>query len=590
VIKSHACGELRAEHIGAEVVLAGWVNAHRDHGGVLFIDLRDSSGVVQVVCEAEDVAAIAHTVRDEWCVAVRGTVRHRPEGTVNVKLPTGEVEVEATSVDVLQASRPVPFAIVDESDAEEVTRLRYRYLDLRRKPMLDALRMRANAINAIHRVMHEEGFLEIETPLLGKSTPEGARDFLVPSRQARGSFYALPQSPQILKQLLMVAGVERYYQIARCLRDEDVRANRVLEITQLDLEMSFVTPDDVQSLTERTMQAVWRQCFDETITAPFPRMSFDDAVARFGNDHPDLRAGPEIVDLSTAFEGTDFKAFSGALAGNGVVRALRIPEAGGASRSELDALVGRAQELGAQGLVWMVVESEELRSPVSKFLSEEELKAIRTGVGAEPGDLVVLVADAPAVAAEVLGTIRLEYARKQGRVRGYSDPKDWRFVWIVDFPLFEWSEDEGRWDALHNPFSAPSPETAHLLAGDPGACRSQQYDLVLNGEEVAGGSIRNHTAEMQLAAFKAMGFSEERARDQFGFFLEALGFGAPPHGGIAWGIDRLLMVMMNAASIRDVIAFPKTQTASDPMMGAPAPVDEMQLRELGIRVVQKDKP
>jgi aspartyl-tRNA synthetase len=589
MIKSHGCGELRADHTGDDVTLAGWVNAHRDHGGVLFVDLRDSSGVVQVVFEAGALADEASHARDEWCIAVDGRVRARPEGTRNPNLPTGDIEVVATSFVVLNPSRPVPFPITDEIDAEEMTRLKYRYLDIRRRPMIDALRLRARVIHSIHEFMNENGFLEIETPLLGKSTPEGARDFLVPSRLARGDFYALPQSPQIIKQILMVAGTERYYQIARCLRDEDVRANRVLEITQLDLEMSFVDLSDVIALNERCVQRVWRDALSEEVAIPIQRISFDEAMLRYGSDRPDLRAGPTIVDLSTAFGGTEFKAFGGALAGGGVVRGLRVPAGGELSRSEADALIERAKELGAGGVVYMSVTPDELKSPVAKFLSAAEQKAVRDELEAEPGDLLLLVADTPRVASEVLGELRLEFARRQGRVRGYSDPREWQFCWVTDFPMFEWSEEEQRWDALHNPFSAPNPETAHLLDSDPGKCISQQYDLVLNGEEVAGGSIRNHTSAMQLKAFKAMGFDEAKAREQFGFFLEALDYGAPPHGGIAWGIDRLLMVICNAASIRDVIAFPKTQSASDPMSGAPSPVDPLQLRELGLRIVESDK-
>jgi aspartyl-tRNA synthetase len=587
-MKSHRCGELRVDHVDREVRLAGWVNAHRDHGGVLFIDLRDSSGVVQVVFEAGALAEDAHRARDEWCVAVVGTVRARPEGTRNPNLPTGDVEIVARTFEVLNPSKPVPFPITDDTDAEEVTRLRYRYLDIRRAPMIDALRLRARVIHTIHAFMAESGFLEIETPLLGKSTPEGARDFLVPSRNARGSFYALPQSPQIIKQILMVAGAERYYQIARCLRDEDVRANRVAEITQLDLEMSFVEPRDVQELTERLIQRVWLECLGAEIQAPFETITFADSMLRFGTDHPDFRAGPTIVDLSASFQGTEFKAFGGVLSEGGVIRGMRVPGGGELSRSESDALIERAKELGAKGIVFMSVAADELRSPVSKFLSPLEQKSIREELSAEVGDLVLLVADTAEVASEVLGTIRIEYARKQGRVRSYNDPREWRFAWITDFPMFEWSEDENRWDALHNPFSAPKPETAHLLDTDPGACLSLQYDLVLNGEEVAGGSVRNHTSEMQLKAFRAMGFDEQRAREQFGFILEALDFGAPPHGGIAWGIDRLVMVMAGAASIRDVIAFPKTQTGSDPMTGAPSPVDPLQLRELGLKVIEQD--
>lgn len=592
MIKSHGAGELRSEHAGAEVRLAGWVNAHRDHGGVLFVDLRDASGVVQVVCEAEDVAAVAHRVRDEWCVAVHGTVRARPEGTVNPKLATGEVEVVAETFEVLSDCPPLPFPITDEIETEEVTRLRYRYLDLRRGPMLEAMRLRSRVREVIRRYLAERGFLEVETPVLARATPEGSRDFLVPSRLQRGKVYALAQSPQLYKQVLMVSGVERYYQLAPCFRDEDPRADRQFEHTELDLEMSFVEQADVMSLVEGLFVDLYRECLGVELPAPFERMPYDTAVARYGTDKPDLReaAGPSIVDLSAAFEGTEFRAFAGALAAGGSVRGLRVPQAGGdASRSFLDGLIERAQELGAKGLVWMRVLPETLEAPVTKFLAEAELKAIRTELGAEPGDLVLLAADEPVLASTVLGHLRTELAHSHGRVRSVADPADRRFVWIVDMPLFEWSDESGVWQAVGNPFYAPTPETWQHIEGDPSKVRSLQYDLVVNGLEQLSGSIRSHRPEVLTQVLRTGGATDDDIEARFGWFLEALRHGAPPHGGIGMGIDRVLMAMVGTTSLRDVIAFPKTQTGADPMTGAPAEVDEAALREVGLRIIEEKR-
>jgi aspartyl-tRNA synthetase len=588
MIKSHGCGELRADHAGTTVVLGGWVNAHRDHGGVLFVDLRDASGVVQIVCEAEDVSAVAHRVRDEWCLRVTGSVRRRPQGTVNPRLPTGEIEVVAEEVEVLSECPPLPFPVADEIDAEEVTRLRYRYLDLRRRPMLESLRLRSRVREVIRTSLARHGFLEVETPALARATPEGSRDFLVPSRLQRGNFYALAQSPQLFKQVLMVGGVERYYQLAPCFRDEDPRADRQFEHTELDFEMAFVEQRDIMSLVEELFVELYRECLGVELTTPFVRLPYDEAVARYGTDKPDLReaAGPAIVDLSSTLEGTEFKAFAGVLDGGGAVRGLRVPGAGAdASRSFLDGLIERAKDLGAKGLVWMRVLDDQLDAPIAKFLSESELKGIRTELGAEPGDLVLLAADEPTLASTVLGTLRVELARSQGRVRSLADPADWRFVWIVDFPLFEWSNDAQVWQAIGNPFYAPTPETEAFLETEPGKVRSLQYDLVVNGLEQLSGSIRSHRPETLARVFSAGGAPAEEIESRFGWFLEALRHGAPPHGGIGMGIDRVLMAMMGTSSLRDVIAFPKTQTGGDPMTGAPASVDDTQLRELGIRII-----
>ena len=591
-MKTHGCGELRPEHAGRDVVLAGWVNAHRDHGGVLFIDLRDASGVVQVVCEAEDVAAVAHRVRDEWCVAVRGTVRARPEGTVNPKLPTGEIEVEATGLEVISECPPLPFPIADHVETEEVTRLRYRYLDLRRRPMLEAMRLRSRVREVIRRYLGERGFIEVETPALARATPEGSRDFLVPSRLQRGKFYALAQSPQLYKQVLMVAGVERYYQLASCFRDEDPRADRQYEHTELDLEMSFVEQSDVMSLVEGLFVELYRDCLGVELAAPFERLAYDEAIARYGTDKPDLReaAGPAIAELSPVFAGTGFKAFSGVLEGGGAVRGLRVPGAGAdASRSFLDGLIERAKELGAKGLVWMRVLTDELEAPIAKFLSPQELAGIRTALGAEPGDLLLLAADEPVLASTVLGHLRVELAHAGGRVRSVADPAEWRFVWIVDMPLFEWSDESGVWQTVGNPFYSPTPETLQYLETDPARVRSLQYDLVVNGLEQLSGSIRSHNPDVLARVLRTGGATDAEIEARFGWFLEALRHGAPPHGGIGMGIDRALMAMIGTSSLRDVIAFPKTQTGADPMTGAPAPVEPEQLRELGLRIVGEDR-
>ncbi len=593
MIKSHGCGELHSSHIHADVTLAGWVNAHRDHGGVLFLDLRDSSGVVQIVCEADAVAAVAHRVRDEWCLLIRGSVRARPEGTVNDKLPTGAIEVVAAEVEVLSECPPLPFPVEDEIEAEETTRLRYRYIDLRRKPMQDNMALRSKARKAIRDHFEEHGFIEIETPIMTRPTPEGARDFIVPSRHNRGNVFALAQSPQLYKQTLMVGGIERYYQLAPCFRDEDPRADRQIEHVQLDFEMAFVEQDDVLQMMEGLISRMWRDCLGVEIRVPFTRITFEDSVARYGSDRPDMReaAGPTVTELSSVFAGTSFNAFGGVLSAGGAVRGLRVPGAGAdASRATLDGLIDRAKELGAKGLVWMVVETDELRAPITKFLSAEEIAGLRRELGAETGDLLLLAADEnPSLTSGVLGSLRVELARSQERIRSIADPEDWCFTWILEMPAFEWSEEESSWISIGNPFYAPTPATAQFLESDPAAVRTQQYDLVINGTELLSGSIRMHRADLQRKVFEILGLNDQEIEDRFGWFIEALSHGAPPHGGVGMGLDRTLMAMTGGGSLRDIIAFPKTQTGADPLTGAPAPVDPLQLRDLGLRLIEKEQ-
>jgi aspartyl-tRNA synthetase len=592
VIKSHGCGELRSSSVGNDVTLAGWVNAHRDHGGVLFLDLRDSSGVIQVVCEAESVATVAHRVRDEWCLLIKGSVRARPEGTVNSKLPTGEIEIVAGEVEVLSECPPLPFPVSDEIEAEETTRLRYRYIDLRRKPMQDNMALRSKARKAIRDHFEENDFIEIETPIMSRPTPEGARDFIVPSRHNKGNVFALAQSPQLYKQTLMVGGIERYYQLAPCFRDEDPRSDRQIEHVQLDFEMAFVVQDDILQIMEGLMSRMWRDCLGVEIQTPFTRISFEESVARYGSDRPDTReaAGPAVIDVSSVFAGTEFNAFGNVLGAGGAVRGLRIPEAGASSRAELDGLIERAKELGAKGLVWMVVEPDELRAPITKFLSEGELSGLRRELEAQTGDLLLLAADENArLTSEVLGALRIELARSQGRIRSIAEPEDWRFTWVVEMPAFEWSDDENAWISIGNPFYAPTPETVHFLDSDPASVRTQQYDLVINGTELLSGSIRMHRADMQRRVFQILGLSDQEIEERFGWFVEALSHGAPPHGGVGMGLDRTLMAMTGGGSLRDIIAFPKTQTGADPLTGAPAPVDPLQLRDLGLRLIEKEQ-
>jgi aspartyl-tRNA synthetase len=570
-------GELRSEHVGERHTLAGWVSRRRDHGGLVFVDLRDASGVGQLVINPErsaEAAAAAHEIRNEFVLRAEGEVVARAPENVNPQLPTGEVELQVDRLEILSRCPPLPFQL-DEEGVDETLRLRYRWLDLRRPRLQRNLRLRAAMVSTIRRVMEEAGFLEIETPILFKPTPEGARDFLVPSRLQKGRFFALPQSPQILKQLLVISGFERYFQIARCFRDEDLRADRVQELTQLDVEMAFPDVEFIIALMETMLASVWRECLGVELQTAFPRLSYADAMLRYGTDKPDLRFGLEIRDVTDATRESGFNVFAGAPA----VRCLTVPQE--LSRAELADLEELAKSWGAKGLAYVVYdETGEPRSPILKFLSEPELEAIR----ADPSSTVLFAADEPEVVARVLGALRQHLGERLSLI----DPDAWRFVWITDFPMLEWSEDDQRWTAVHHPFTRPTDESVPLLDSDPGAALAVAYDLVGNGEELGGGSLRIHESELQSKVFEILQLSPEQQRERFGFLLEALRMGAPPHGGIAFGIDRMLMVLAKEANLRDTVAFPKNQAGVDPMSGAPSRVEEDQLAELGIQVVAEE--
>jgi aspartyl-tRNA synthetase len=572
------CGEVRPEHIGRRLVLSGWANARRDHGGLVFVDLRDRTGICQLVVNPErapDAAATAHEVRNEFVLRAEGEVVARAPEAVNPNLATGAVEVQVDGLEIVSRSPPLPFQL-DEEGVDETLRLRYRWLDLRREKMQRAITLRAKMVGAIRRVMEEAGFLDIETPILFKPTPEGARDFIVPSRLQPGRFFALPQSPQILKQLLVIAGFDRYYQIARCFRDEDLRADRVQELTQLDVEMAFPDVEFIFALMERMIQRVWVECLDVELELPFPRLTFDEADRRFGSDKPDLRFALEIGDATEVTRGSEFGVFANAPC----VRYLTVPQE--LSRAELEALEAFAKEWGGKGLAYLVFsEAGEVRSPIVKFLSAEELDAVRPE---EPGSTVLFGADSPELVSRVLGVVRLRLGRELRLV----DEEAWRFVWITDFPLLEWSEDDERWVAHHHPFTRPAPEWEERFVEEPAAARGVAYDLVGNGQELGGGSVRIHERELQARLFDLLRITPDEQRARFGFLLDALAMGAPPHGGIAFGIDRMMMVLARESNLRDVIAFPKNQAGIDPMSGAPSEVEQEQLRELGIQLRPQD--
>ena len=587
--RTHHCGDFRKTEVGQEVVVCGWVSRRRDHGGLIFVDLRDRSGFAQVVYDeaamGEEAFHKAETLRSEFVIGVRGKVRARTDDTINPHMDTGEIEIVCEELRVLNKAKTPPFYIQDNIDVDEMLRLKYRYLDLRRPEMQKNIMLRHRVTKVMRDYFDRNGFLEIETPMLCKSTPEGARDFLVPSRLNPGTFYALPQSPQIYKQILMLSGFEKYFQIVRCFRDEDLRADRQPEFTQLDIEMSFVSQEDILTMMEGMASEIFEKSIGAKIKTPFLRMTWDDAMERFGSDKPDLRFGMELMDISEYVKGSDFKVFSSVLDNGGQVKVINVEDYANIPRRELDGLVEYVKNYGAKGLAWIQYTEEGIKSPFKKFYEDATFEKIKQACHAKTGDLLLVIADKPLVVAQALGALRLE----MGRRRNLIDPDKLCFLWVVDFPMFEYSEEEKRWKAMHHPFTAPREEDIPYLQSDPGRVKANAYDMVLNGVEIGGGSLRIYTSDLQEKVFEALGLTPEIAHKKFGFMMDAFKYGTPPHGGLAFGLDRLVMLMAKRKSIRDVIAFPKTQSASDVMAQAPSEVDAKQLRELSIRtaVVQK---
>lgn len=581
--RSHNCGELGKDLAGQQVVLCGWVAKRRDHGGLIFVDLRDRSGIVQVVADPDTAGAsfkVAEDIRNEYVIKVSGKVALRDEATVNANIATGAIEVMAEEIEVLNAAKTPPFYIQDNIDTDENLRLKYRYLDLRRPEMQRNIILRHKVTKLMRDYLDTRNFLEIETPMLTKSTPEGARDYLVPSRVNPGKFYALPQSPQIFKQLLMVSGMERYFQIARCFRDEDLRADRQPEFTQLDMEMSFMEMDEILELMEGLIAYIFEGALGKKIQTPFQRLTWDEAMDRYGSDKPDLRFGMELINMVDAVKDSNFKVFNQVIENGGVVKAINVKGYANIPRRECDSLVDFVGIYGAKGLAWMQIQEDgSVKSPIAKFFSEEQLANILATAQAEAGDLVMFIADKPAVVAQALGALRIEMAKR----RNLIDNDALAFAWVVDFPMFEYDEEEKRYVAMHHPFTSPRDEDLELLATDPGKVYAKAYDMVLNGTEIGGGSIRIHRHDVQKQIFSAIGLSDEEAQEKFGFMMNAFEYGAPPHGGLAFGLDRLIMIMAQRDSIRDVIAFPKTQSAACVMTQAPNDVDDKQLRELHIK-------
>ena len=591
-MRSHYCGDVNETLEGKIVTVAGWMHRRRDHGGVIFIDLRDREGLVQVVCNPEDVEsfAAAERVRSEYVLQIKGEVRRRPEGSDNEELKSGKIEIVATKLEILNSSETPPFPLNEQAEVSEDVRLRHRYIDLRRPEMLQKLRFRSQITSLLRSFLDINGFLDIETPILTKATPEGARDYLVPSRTHEGSFFALPQSPQLFKQLLMVSGMDRYYQVVRCFRDEDLRADRQPEFTQLDIETSFVEEEDLMVMMEEMIRNLFDKALGESLPNPFPRMTYQEAMNRFGSDKPDLRIDLELVDVNDLMKGVDFKVFSGpANDDKGRVAALRVPNGASLSRKEIDDYTKYVGIYGAKGLAYIKVNDINiglagLQSPILKFLPDDIVIEMMERVEAKTGDLVFFGADKSSIVNEALGALRVKLGHDLGLVSG-----NWQPLWVVAFPMFQWDEKSDRWTALHHPFTAPRKSDMALLDSDPGACLSRAYDMVLNGTELGGGSMRIHKAEVQTKVFELLGIDSEEANDKFGFLLDALKFGCPPHGGLAFGLDRLAMLMTGSSSIREVMAFPKTQSASCPLTNAPSAVDERQLKDLNIRIRKSPK-